>query len=213
MIRKATTKDLLAIGKVHSICFPDSYITQLGKVCGQNDNNLLSRFYYEFMTDAPELFVVADDEENGIVGFCMGYYMDRDNQISNFIRRNRIHIAFKTALLLLCLNRQTWKKIADRLKHKPNVNDWTIVSDKYEHIGNDLRGDLLSVCVLPEFRGKGYSQKLMEVYLDSMKNNGRKICLLSVLSENKAAINYYKRNGFFLYRTRGSIGHTYMKLL
>ena len=48
---------------------------------------MLTSFYLEYMKDNPELFVVADDEERGIVGFCMGYYMDKDDQMQNFLRR------------------------------------------------------------------------------------------------------------------------------
>lgn len=98
-------------------------------------------------------------------------------------------------------------------KHKPSQSDWTIVNDKYEHILNNQRGDLLSVCVIPEVRGKGYAQSMMEAYLAAMKKHGRKLCLLSVRTDNLRARRYYERNGFEIYRTRGEDGLTYMKLL
>ena len=78
---------------------------------------------------------------------------------------------------------------------------------------NEERGDLLSVCVLPDCRGKGYAQGMMENYLDAMKKAGRKLCLLSVKKDNERAKQYYERNGFELYRTRGNEGLTYIKLL
>ncbi len=211
MIRRATEKDLLAIGKVHSACFPDSYITQLGKVSSSN-NNLLVRFYQEFINDAPELFWIADDEEIGIVGFCMGYYMDKDDQMKNFIKRNRISVAIKTILLLLLCNKQTWNKIFSIFR-KGEDTIQKIVDFSNEHIKNDKRGDLLSVCILPEFRGNNVSQQLMEAFLIAMKESGRELCLLSVRTDNNRAINFYERNGFKLYRVRGSEGRTYMKLL
>lgn len=74
---------------------------------------------------------MADDEEKGIVGFCMGYYMDKDDQIQNFIKNNRLRIIWKTFLLLMSFNKQAWNKIMKRLKHKPSQNDWTIVNHKY----------------------------------------------------------------------------------
>lgn len=212
MIRKATKEDLLAIGKVHSTCFPDSYVTQLGKVCGPNENNLLSRFYQEFINDTPELFWIANDEEMGIVGFCMGYYMDKDDQMKNFMKHNRISIAIKTALLLLMCNKQTWNKILSLFKKGENTVQ-KIVDFSNEHIKKDNRGDLLSVCVLPECRGKKYAQQLMETYLKAMKESGRELCLLSVRTDNDRAIQFYERNGFKLYRVRGSEGRTYMKIL
>ena len=213
MVRLATIDDLPSVAKVHAICFPDSYSTQLSKWHCFDKKNLLSLFYNEFLIDNPELFVVAEDENNGIVGFCMGYYMDKDDQIQNFMHNNRVKILWKTLLLMFFGNKQTWKKMISRFKHKPVVSDWTIVNYKYEDIGNDKRGDLLSVCVLPEYRGRGISQQLMESYLTVMKEHGRELCLLSVKTANERARHYYERNGFELYRTRGAEGLTYIKKL
>lgn len=214
MIRQATLNDLPAIARVHRVCFPGSYSSQLSLFKSQiGGSNLLETFYMEYMNDNPELFVVADDENSGIVGFCMGYYMDKDDQMQNFLHKNRLRILWKTFLLLLIGNKQAWNKIISRLKHKPDISDWTIVNDKYESIKNEERGDLLSVCVLPECRGKGYAQGMMNLYLHEMKNAGRKLCLLSVKKDNERAKRYYERNGFELYRTRGNVGLTYMKLL
>lgn len=214
MIRQATIEDLPAIAYIHSICFPDSYSSQLSHyktwIFG---GDLLISFYLEYMKDHPELFVVAEDEKHEIVGFCMGYYMDKDDQMQNFLRNNRMRVLWKTMLLMLIGNKQTWAKMLARFRHKPSVSDWTIVNDKYEHILNHQRGDLFSVCVLPDFRGKGYAQGMMERYLAVMKKHGRKLCLLSVKTENKHARVYYERNGFELYRTRGEEGLTYMRLL
>ena len=206
--------DLPAIAKVHSVCFPDSYSSQLCKLKNViGGGNLLVSFYREYLNDNPELFWVADDEDKGIVGFCMGYYMDKDDQMQNFMKHNRFKVLWKTLLLMLSGNKQTWNKMLARFKHKPSQSDWTIVNDKNEHILNNQRGDLLSVCVIPEGRGKGYAQSMMEAYLDAMKTHGRKLCLLSVKTDNLRARRYYERNGFEIYRTRGEDGLTYMKLL
>ena len=143
----------------------------------------------------------------------MGYYMDKDDQMQNFLRNNRTRVLWKTILLLLTCNKQTWEKVLGRLKHKPTISDWTIINNKYEKILNNERGDLLSVCVLPECRGKGYAQGMMDQFLFAMKAHKRKLCLLSVKTDNMRARRYYERNGFELYRKRGEEGLTYMKLL
>ena len=212
MIRQARIQDLPDIARVHRICFPDSYSSQL---CRMDTpffgGNLLISFYLEYFNDNPELFWVADDDEKGIVGFCMGYYMDKDDQMQNFMKHNRLRIIWKTFFLLLSFNNQAWKKIFSRIKHKPSLNDWTIVNDRYENILNDQRGDLLSVCVVPDGRGKGYAQDMMDAFLAAMKNHGRKLLLLSVKTDNIRARKYYERNGFELYRKRGEDGLTYMK--
>jgi len=212
MIRQATYNDLEGISFVHTVCFPESYITQLSylKFLG---GNLLPLFYKEFLDKNPELFIVAENDDKKIVGFCMGYYLDNDVQINNFMKRNWFIIGLKTLVLLLICNKYTWKKIISRVKHKPVISDWIIVNKKYEYILKEERGDLLSICVLPEYRGKGYAQNLIDSYLLSLKSHGRKLCLLSVNADNKRARNYYEKNGFELYRTRGINGITYIKLL
>lgn len=213
MIRRAKKEDLDEISIVHSICFPNSFLSVLN-----NENifggNLLSLFYDSYLDDAPELFYVAcDDINKKIIGFCMGYYMDNATQMQRFINDNKIWIILQTLWLLCKGNRLIWKKIFSRLMHKPRLTDWTIVNFEYDHIPNAKRGDLLSVCVLPEYRGEGYAQQLMEVFLDALKQNNRDLCLLSVDAKNSRARKYYERNGFEIYRTRGDEGLTYMKLL
>jgi len=214
MIRKATLDDLHAITTVHRICFPRSFSSQLSKyqtIIG--GGNLLASFYEEYLDDVPELFHVACDEDGRIVGFCMGYYMDNDAQMQRFLHKNRLLIIWKTILLLISANRQAWHKVLSQIKHKPNISDWKIINTKYEHIKNNKRGDLLSVCVLPEYRGKCYAQQLMESFLAAMANSGKEICLLSVDTNNLPARKYYERNGFEVYRTRGCDGLTYVKPL
>lgn len=212
MIRLATISDLKDIAKIHSICFPDSFLTQVSKVkiigCG-----LLTLFYKIFIKHNSELFLVAEDSQSGVVGFCMGYYMDQEDLIASFLKRYRLLIIFLTLVLLLSGNKHIWIKVLARFKHRPVESDWEIVNNKYESYNKSDRGDLLSVCVLPEFRGKKYAQELMESYLKALNINGRKICLLSVKQNNKRAIRYYERNGFELYRTRGKEGYTFVKLL
>lgn len=212
MIRQAKIQDLVGIAYVHSVCFPDSYITQLSKYRWIG-GDLLPLFYKTFMEDNPELFVVSEDNEKGIVGFCMGYYMNQKDQVCRFIKKHRVLIIIKTVMLLLSGNKQTRKKLISRFKHRPSESDWIIVNDKFECYGNEQRGDLLSVCVLPNCRGKKHAQGMMEAFLKAIKENGRKICLLSVKQDNICAIKYYKRNGFDLYRTRGLDGYTFIKLL
>ena len=211
MIRPVKKEDLVQITKVHQICFPDSYSSQLSKYQLFVKKRLQECFFEEFLNDCPELFLVAE-VDGKIVGYCMGYYMDKDDQMSNFIKKNRWRLSLKTIFLMLIGNKPTWKKMLSRFD-KSSKEQWVIVNASYEHILNNERGDLLSICILPEYRGAGVSGKLMSTFLDVMKSKGKRLCLLSVLSDNDRAITYYEKNGFILYRTRGEIGRTYMRLL
>ncbi len=92
---------------------------------------------------------MAGDEEKGIVGFCMGYYMDKkDDQMQNFLHNNRIKVIWKTMLLMLAGNKPTWNKVLARFKHRPSVSDWVIVNDKCEQVLNNQQGRFtLCLCV------------------------------------------------------------------
>ena len=69
MVRQATMNDLNSIAVVHTLCFPDSFSTVFGA-----RHKLLEQLYSEYIETNPELFLVAEDKDNEIVGFCMGYY-------------------------------------------------------------------------------------------------------------------------------------------
>ena len=210
-IRLVNINDLTQIAKIHQVNFPDSYSSQLNKYQQILFGGLLEKFFKEYLDDFPELFWAAEVDGN-IVGYCLGYYMEKDNQMNNFIRKNRGLLLLKTVLLMILGYTPTWKKILSRFCYS-SKEQWEIVNTDYEHILNNERGDLLSICILPEYRGTGISGKLISAFLDAMKSKGKKLCLLSVLSNNIRAIIYYEKNGFILYRTRGEIGRTYMKLL
>lgn len=143
----------------------------------------------------------------------MGYYMDNDTQQQRFLSDYKLKLIFSTLELLFRGNRTVWKKVFSRLKHKPQEEDWEILNYNYETIEKEKRGDLLSVCVLPEYRGTGLAQDLISAFLDAMRSQGKALCLLSVESGNARARTFYLRNGFELYRRRGSDGLTYIKPL
>lgn len=211
MIRLATFKDLKEVAILHSKCFPDSYATQLGKYNLSNSKNLICKFYQEFLDSAPELFWVAE-ADNQIIAFCVGYYMNNDSQINSFVKKNKFNIVMKTLLLLLLLNKPTWKKLLFRIvKRKGDL--YQVVDHSNDHIQKDYIGDLLSICVNPSYRGRGIAQELMRSFMNSLKNSGMQLCYLSVRSDNIKAIKSYERSGFKLYRVRGTVGQTYMKLL
>ena len=108
MIRAAAPEDLSEIAIVHAQCFPDSFSTALGK--GYH-GSLLVKFFEEYLKKVPELFFVAVSDENKIIGYCMGYYIDGNNFTKNFLKHNFFKISFQMLRLLLSGNRIAWKKI------------------------------------------------------------------------------------------------------
>ena len=203
IIRQATKDDLGIIVKVHKACFPNSFSTQLG--------DLLVEFYEEYMLDNPDLFIVSVDETLGaIAGFCMGYLCEKSDHIQLFVRHNRIRFCLRCLFLAITGNKPFYKKVAKVFgrKKQPPV----IVDDTLDQYSLSDKADLLSICVLAEYRGRGLANSMMEHYLNVLEQKGRRVCLLSVDPKNPSAIKLYEKNGFRLHR-RSEETFSYAKIL
>lgn len=64
------------------------------------------------------------------------------------------------------------------------------------YMKNFFIGQLLFLAVKPEFRGKGYAQKLMKYAVDDMKKQGASIITLVTRTSNVSAQAVYKKLGF-----------------
>lgn len=171
IIRQATSEDLKQIADVHFRCFPDSFSTQLGKAQG---GVLQQRFYKEYLDEAPELFLVAEDEtlasSISIVGFCMGYYLKKNDYMKNFLKHNRFTIILRVAVLLLIGNKAAWKKVLGRFKKS---GGFSVVNNNIT-IDHENTSDLLSICVLQEYRGGGDGSEINRMLSRNIKKKEAK---------------------------------------
>lgn len=208
MTRKATVNDLIAVARIHKVCFSEHFASHL---CIDKECYLLQRFYNELYDLNPDYFIVSE-EDGAVNGFCVGYRMVRDNFMGNFIKNNRFKVGLHTLRLLICFDKIAWLKVK-RQFIKSTRPKFEVIDHKYDYISKEETADLLSICVLPEHRGKGYARQLIEDYLKILKDSGMKLCLLSVANENASAKGLYEKCGFIPYRKIGDEGMTYMKLL
>ena len=203
LIRNATRDDLRDIAKVHVACFPDYLSTRVGK---KNNGYLLSRLYKEYFDDFPQLFVVLENDLGEIVGFCSGSLLDITGHQKRFIQNNKSKVLTRVAWLLLKGDKKTWEKLMQHYK-KPV---YTIIDHSIDDIPKKEIGDLVSICVLPEYRGMDYAGQMMQKFIENMTLLGRKICLVSMHSDNERGKAFYAKNGFKLYRYIGDNVTTYM---
>lgn len=201
MIRQATVNDLDDIAIVHEECFPNSFSTALG-------HKLLKKFYYEYISEIPELFLISVDDHNHANGFCMGYYMENDHYMKSFLKHNMITVGMVMIFRLITGDKRAWKKVK-----KNSMPEWNILNHEYDAIPYTDRGDLLSICVVKEYRGRGIANSLIKEYQRVLKENNRKLCMLSVAADNARGIHFYEKNGFRLYRVAGNVTKTYFKLI
>lgn len=206
MVRKARSEDFEKIVRLHISCFPNSFSTAFGKA---NNGKLLQKYYKNYFLNVPELFLVCEDKEE-IVGLCMGYYCEDNNYMKKYVKENILSMGFRVFLLLLTGNKLAWRKVKNVFHSKDSVE---LLTNEFESIPAKQRGDLLSICVLPEYRGHGAAQELLDCYIDTLRQNGRKLCLLTVETSNARGIRFYEKNGFVPYKKVGENAMAYAKML
>ena len=208
MIRSVNINDLKDVALIHKKCFSEHFASHL---CIDKDCEILQRFYLELYELNPDYFIVTE-ENNTINGFCVGYRMSRNDFMERFIKKNKIKVALNTLRLLVSCDKVAWKKVKNFFI-KSSRPVFEVINHEYDYIPEVETADLLSICVLPEHRGKGYAKRLIEEYLKILKDSGMKLCLLSVENKNSSAVNLYIKAGFIPYRKMGEEGMTYMRLL
>ena len=183
--------------------FPEQFVLT------KRGGGLLKNYYYEFMKENPELFIVADDGCN-IVGFCMGYLCEKKGFKKNFVSRNFVALALRTFMLVVSGNRVFYSRIKKSTAPKNDIHsDETIVTDIYN---TNQKGDLLSICVETSLRGTGVAAEMLSEYEKRLKLLDRKLCLLSVENKNVGAIRFYEKNGYRVYKKYGE-SYQYGKVL
>jgi len=200
VIRQAKESDMGLITKTHSLCFSHGFTSSLHKLnynCFGGD--LAAAYYLEYFYDSPELFIVAENDGT-IVGFCMGYYLNKKGQLSRFLKRNAKRLLLKVPVLLLLGDKSTWKKLYQMITGYHEKEE--IISPLSDTITNGEISDILSICVLQEFRGLNIASKLVEEFAKTSKEHHCKACLLTVEEDNLRAINFYKRMGFVVYSNK-----------
>ncbi len=83
----------------------------------------------------------------------------------------------------------------------PNAEIWGVFEDNnlvgYYASGQVAdEGELMSICVLPEHRGKGYGRLLISHMEDTLRAKGTERIFLEVRESNKAARSLYKSRLF-----------------
>lgn len=174
----ATINDLGKIADTHISCFPDYFISSLGK-------KLVEKYYLEFIKEN-DLFIVAED--NGrVIGFCMGYIIDETRARDKFIHNNTLALTAKMIKQCLALNRKTISKCYGFLTSK--------IKKRQKSSIEKHGGDLLSICVLEEYRGRGISSELVDRFELKLLEKDQKEYWLGVYKTNEAAIRFYKKMG------------------
>lgn len=176
--RIAKETDMPEIATVHQRCFPGYFISSLGE-------SLIAAYYVEFLKEESLFWIALDDDK--VIGFCMGYLRGKSAARDQFIKNNRYALMKRISILLLSFDKLTIKKCMNFVAGKFKKTKIEFVSP--------AKGDLLSIGVLPEYRGKGVSKQLVMSFEESLRLVGANDYLLSVYTSNSGAIHFYEKCG------------------
>ena len=192
--RNATNDDLNEIAKLHKLCFKEYFLTSLGV-------NLLGKYYKEYLNEGAP-FVLAENDENEIIGFCMGYQDATTQAHKNFQSNNKIRLATRLFFLCCAFNKNAWirviakiKSIFRRAKHR---KDPVKKNNKSNTVGS-----LLSICLDSKYRGTDIAKTLVIKFEDELKAMGIEEYTLSVYSTNARARAFYEKTGFSFHCEEG----------
>lgn len=191
----STYSDLTKIAKCHMACFPSSLSSAMGQ------QYLEKMFTWYLHVEKAFLFHV--EEDNVCIGYCGGIIKDGTliTGSASGMMQHSFNAAIKAFILrpYLIFHREIRKKyplfiknLLSRLGIRKNEISQTIrtVKTKKPELG------LVVIGVLPAYRGKGVSTKLMQHFEIKAKENNIYRLNLSVLKENYIAIGAYKKNGW-----------------
>ncbi len=173
--RDAVEGDMPAVARLHEQCFQGTFIASLGEA-------LIADYYLEFLREGGP-FVLAFDEDK-LVGLCMGYYAGSEAR-NAFVAKNKSRLARRLLGLCMSFNRVAIKKCFGY-----------VFSRKQAASAPRAEADLLSICVLDEYRGKKVSRRLLEEFEQRVAEAGKKDVTLSVYKTNGRAIAFYKKMGY-----------------
>lgn len=168
-----------AIAELHKKAFPAFFLSQLGIP-------LLKTLYSCYIEDTESGIIVAEDCEI-IVGF-IAYSNDYPRFYKELIRNHLLKFAF-CSLGAAMRHPSFIKRLFGAFKKSDSVTK------------NELYVELASICVDPQYKGRGIGSELIR-YLKNMVDFNRfaYINLETDAVDNDLVNSFYKKNGFELAR-------------
>ncbi len=185
--KKMTADDIAEVVRIHKAAFKNYFLTSLGE-------KFLYIYYSQYLSK-DYCFAVVARADNKPVGFIVGtnstQKLYRNLYKDNFFK---LSVLFLRALFtekvvqtkVFSRYRQIITAIKSRFSRPPANPEGSATTE--------LR--LLSIAVLPQFRGNGISRELLAFFERNVKAGGIKKMGLSVLKNNPRAICFYQKTGW-----------------
>lgn len=185
-IKNAELADLPGRVKCHITAFPSRFMTEMGPrwLCG---------LYQFFIKHPAGISLVAVNSTNATIGFAVG---GKPNIREQFLRRAIFwysYLIFWKFITQPIVRRALLKELVNKLQFKRAS---TAPEGPPHEDATALCSNLLSICVLPDYKGTGVAGGLIRFFQTACATKGYDTIELSVLTENRRAIAFYKKHGW-----------------
>ena len=177
--RFAKIEDANQIADIHLQAFEDFFLTSLGL-------GFLKLYYKSAINFKGATTICAINENNKIIGFSMGSIIST-NFHKKLILSNKLGF-FIRVIIILFSNPKALNRLKKNLQKKADPND------------DGDYAELLSIGVLPEFKGLGVGKGLLIEFERAVLNAGAKrISLTTDIEKNQNVVNFYFSMKFKVY--------------
>jgi ribosomal protein S18 acetylase RimI-like enzyme len=185
-IKEACNEHVSGMVQCHIKSFPERFMTEMGY-------HWLCALYRFFIKHRGSICRIAIDANGKVVGLAVGGNPHiRDEFLSTALLRYP-HLIFWKFLRKRLVRRVLLQELAGKLRRKRAAAH----SGDTKAPSNVVRsGNLLSICVLPDYKGTGVAGKLIESFQLACSAEGYERITLSVVSENSRAVAFYKKHGW-----------------
>jgi len=185
-VTEAQEVHIPGMAQCHIKSFPRRFMTEMGY-------HWLYALYRFFIKHRGGICRVAVDADGKIVGLAVGGNPHiRDEFLSSALFRYP-HLIFWKFLSKRLVRRVLLQELAGKLHRKRAAAH---LGDTKAPSAGVRSGNLLSICVLPDYKGTGVAGKLIELFQLACAAEGYERLTLSVLSENNRAVAFYKKHGW-----------------
>jgi len=183
-IIKARPDHAAGMADCHLIAFGGRFMTEMGF-------RWLRALYRFFINHSGGVCYVAVNPAGQVVGFAAGGQPEIRERFLRYAVPRYPHILVWKFVTRSLVRTVLLEELAKKLKLKRStVSSGNIPEQK----AGDACGNLLSICVLPDFKGTGVAGKLIETFQKACAEKGYRHLRLSVVSANSRAIAFYKKH-------------------
>jgi ribosomal protein S18 acetylase RimI-like enzyme len=180
--RSITVNESKILAEIHTETFENFFLTTLGR-------RFLNTYYKSCIKCDESIIICAVNENEDIVGFSVG--CERSNGFhKRLIKQNLLAFTLQ-GLIILFTSPKSIIRLLNNLGKKTDNTDY---SDKGNY------AELLSIAVLPNYKGQGIGKELIRRFeVEAIKKGCSELTLTTDYYNNSNVLEFYKTNGFNVY--------------